>query len=162
MNFKLILLTLLSLAALLRAELLFKIHDGKAWQEIDQAAWEKLPRGEITAKARDGKDHRYSGVPLLEILKLMAAPAGETLRGPEMNRVLLVTAGDGYQIAFSLAELDPAFRKQNIIVADKVDDQPLSDFEGRRMIVSGDDLKHSRWIRRITAFILTRPEVPPP
>ncbi len=92
----------------------------------------------------------------------MSAPAGETLRGPELNRIVLVTAQDGYQVAFSLAELDASFRKQNIILADQVDGGPLSEFEGKRMIVSGDDLRHTRWIRQITAMILTRAEAPKP
>lgn len=164
MNSKLILpfVAIACLVAPVSAEPIFRIHDGKAWQEIDAAAWEKLPRAEVTAKARDGTEKRFSGVPLVEILKLAGAPLGDALRGPEMNRVVLLTAADGYQAAFSLAELDPSFHKQNIILADQVDGKPLDDFEGSRMIVAGDDLRHSRWIRQVKQIILTRATVPQP
>ncbi len=162
MNFKPILAAFLCLTSLLGAEPLFRYHDGKAWQEMDSAAWEKLPRAEITAKARDGKERVFSGVAMAEILRALGAPAGEALRGPEMNRIILITAADGYQVTFSLAELDPSFRRQNIIMADKVDGQPLSEFEGKRMLVNGDDLRHSRWIRQITGVALLRGVPPAP
>lgn len=163
MNSKLApLFALVCLVAPLSAEPVVRIHDGSAWKEIDQAAWDKLPRAEITAKARDGKDKKFSGVPFAEILKLAGAPTGDTLRGPEMNRVVLLTATDGYQVSFSLAELDESFRKQNIILADRVDGKALDEFEGSRMVVAGDDLRHSRWIRQVKQIILTRPIVPTP
>ena len=163
MNSKLTpLFALVCLVAPLTAEPVVRIHDGSGWKEIDEAAWQKLPRAEITAKARDGKDKRFSGVPFAEILKLAGAPSGDTLRGPEMNRVVLLTAADGYQVSFSLAELDASFRKQNIILADQVDGKALDDFEGSRMVVAGDDLRHSRWMRQVKQIILTRPIVPAP
>ncbi|WP_367871502.1 hypothetical protein [Luteolibacter sp. Populi] len=144
------------------AEPLLRLHDGKQWKELDQAAWEKLPRAELKGKARDGTDKLYSGVAMSEVLKLLGAPSGDTLRGPEMNRVVLLTAADNYQVAFSLAELDPAFRAQNIILADQADGKPLDDHEGPRMVVAADDLRHSRWIRQVKQIILTRPIVPAP
>ena len=79
-----------------------------------------------------------------------------------MNRVVLFTAADNYQAAFSLAELDTSFRKQDIILADQVDGKPLDDFEGPLMVVAGDDLRHSRWIRRVKQLILTRATAPQP
>lgn len=163
MNSKLApLFALVCLIAPLAAEPVVRIHDGSAWKEIDEAAWQKLPRAEITAKARDGSDKRFSGVPFAEILKLAGAPAGNAIRGPEMNRMVLLTAADGYQVSFSLTELDESFRKQNIILADRVDGKALDDFEGSRMVVAGDDLRHSRWIRQVKQIILTRPIVPAP
>jgi len=163
MNSKLApLFALVCMMAPLSAEPLLRLHDGTAWKEIDAAAWEKLPRAEITAKARDGTNKRFSGVPFAEILKLLGAPTGDTLRGPEMNRVVLLSAADNYQVAFSLAELDASFRKQNIILADQVNGKPLDEFEGSRMVVSGDDLRHSRWIRQVKQIILTRPIAPQP
>ncbi len=58
MNFKTILVVCFSLISILSAEPIFRIHDGNAWKEIDAAAWEKLPRTELVAKARDGKDRK--------------------------------------------------------------------------------------------------------
>lgn len=161
MNFKALLVAAACLVAPLTAEPALRLHDGTAWKEIDAEAWAKLPRVEITAKARDGADRKFSGVALAEILKLLGAPAGrETLRGPEMNRVVLLTATDGYQVAFSLAELDESFRKQNVILADQADGQPLDETDGPRMIILPDDLRHSRWIRQVQQVILTRATAP--
>jgi hypothetical protein len=53
-------------------------------------------------------------------------------------------------------------RKQNIILADGVDGKALDDFEGSRMVVAGDDLRHSRWIRQVKQIIPTRPVIPAP
>jgi len=52
--------------------------------------------------------------------------------------------------------------KQNIILADRVDGKALDDFEGSRMVVAGDDLRHSRWIRQVKQIILSRPIVSAP
>ena len=162
MNLKALLLAFLSLVSLLSAEPVFRIHDGKAWRDFDSAEWEKLPRAEIKAMARDKTERTYSGVPLAEILKRIPSSSGPTLRGPELAKVVLITAADNYQVSFSLAELDESFRKQNIILADQVDGKPLSEFEGKRMIVAGDELRHSRWIRQVTAILLTEPKIPQP
>jgi len=155
MNFKALIAAIFLIAPLIAAPSL-RLHDGKEWKELDAAALAKLPRAELTAKARDGKEKRFSGIPLAEILKLAGAPSSDTLRGAEMNRVVLLTAADNYQVVFSLAELDASFRKQNIILADQVDGKPLDDFEGPLMVVVGDELRHSRWIRQVKQLILTR------
>jgi Sulfite oxidase and related enzymes len=162
MNLKALFFALLSLVSLLSAEPVLRIHDGKAWRDFDSAEWEKLPRAEIKAMARDKAERTYSGVPLAEILKLVPTSAGATLRGPELAKVVVFTAADGYRVSFSLAELDESFRKQNIILADKVDGKDLSEFEGKRMVVAGDDLRHSRWIRQVTAILVVDPPIPQP
>jgi len=150
----------LSLASFLFAEPILRIHDGKEWKELDSAVWEKLPRTEVKSIARDKAERTYSGVALAEILKTIPVPAGDTLRGPEMDRVVVVKAADGYKVSFSLAELDASFRKQSLIMADQVDGKPLDEHEGKRMLVCADDLRHSRWIRQITEIVVTRPVMP--
>lgn len=160
MHSKILIVAFFALSSLLSAETVFRLHNGKQWRDFDSKEWEKLPRSEIKAMARDKTERTYSGVAFSEILKLIPTPAGETLRGPELARIVLITATDGYQVSFSLAELDASFRKQNVIIADSVDSKSLSEFEGKRMLVCGDDLRHSRWIRQITKIVLTQPVVP--
>ncbi|WP_052573791.1 hypothetical protein [Haloferula sp. BvORR071] len=150
------------LVAPLAAEPILRVYDGTTWKDLDQETWAKFPRTEVSGKARDGIEKKFSGVAMAEILKWLGAPQGETLRGQEMNRVVLLTASDNYQVAYSLAELDPAFRQQNIILADQVDGKALDDFEGPRMVVAADDLRHSRWIRQVKQIILTRATAPTP
>jgi hypothetical protein len=42
---------------------------------------------------------------------------GEKRRGKELATYVVASATDGYQVVFSLAELDPAFIANDIIVA---------------------------------------------
>jgi hypothetical protein len=93
---ELFLLAFFSLTSFLLAEPVFRIHDGKEWRDIDAAAWEKLPRAEVKSMARDNTERTYSGVPLAEILKTIPVPEGKALRGPELERVVVITAADGY------------------------------------------------------------------
>lgn len=160
MRSTIILFLLCCFCSLAGAETVFKIHDGKAWRDFDSNEWEKLPRTEVKAMARDKTERTFSGVPFAEILKLIPAPSGNTLRGPELAKVILITAADGYQVSFSIAELDASFKKQNVIIADSVDGKPLSEFEGKRMLVCGDELRHPRWIRQITSISLMHPVMP--
>jgi len=55
-----------------------------------------------------------------------------------------------------------AFGKQKIILADQADGKALDDFEGSRMVVASDDLRHACWIRQARQIILTRPITPAP
>lgn len=162
MNFKSVLALLIYLSPLLAAEPNLRFHDGTAWRLADTDTLTKLTRSEITAKARDGKMRLYSGIAISELLMSLSAPRGATLRGPTMSMALLITAKDGYQVVFSLAELDATFRQQNIILADLVDGKPLDVHEGPLMIVSAGDLRHSRWIRQVERIALVTVNAPPP
>ncbi len=162
MNSKSILLAFLCFVLPIAAQPVLRLHNGTEWTEIDAAAWAALPRSEITAKSRDGRELRYSGTPFAEILKLLSAPAGPTLRGKEMNHAVVLTATDGYRVVFSLVELDDSFRPQSILLADRAGGEALDDFEGKLMLVSADDLRHSRWIRQIESIALVRVVPPEP
>ena len=88
------------------------------WQATDLKS---LPHTELTAKERDGKEHRYSGVPLVNILKEAGVTVGGALRGENLAKYVLVKAADGYEVLFVLPELDPEFATRTIILADTVD-----------------------------------------
>ena len=59
-----------------------------------------------------GVRKRFSGPLLADVLKIANAPGGEKLKGPDLSDVVLVSAKDGYVVAFALAETDPAMRKE--------------------------------------------------
>lgn len=160
MNLRFILSALVLFAAPLAAEPVLRLHDGKEWKELQPEAWQKLPRREQAGKARDGQTRTYSGVAIGEILKFLNAPAGSALRGPFMNSVVLLTAADGYQVAFSLAELDPGFRDNPALLAESVDHADLSDHEGPLMLVVPGDARHSRWIRQVKQIALLQVQPP--
>jgi len=76
------------------------------------------------------------------------------LRGSQLTKIVLITAADGYRVAFTLAEFDPAFGNARVILADTRDGKPLDAKEGPfRLIVEGDK-RPGRWIRQITRIEL--------
>src|SRR5262245_18049539 len=68
----------------------------------------KMPRGS-TKTSSGGMETVYEGVWLHEVLKKAGAPQGETLRGKALAGYVIAEAQDGYQVLFSLGELDPSF-----------------------------------------------------
>ena len=116
----------------------------------------KLPRVHLNAVAHDGKAHEYEGVRLSDVLAKAGAPSGDLLRGKEMADFVVAEAADSYRVVFSLAELDPDFGNRQIIVADKMDGQPLPPQDGPlRLVVSGDK-RQARWVRMLTTLTIAR------
>ncbi len=66
----------------------------------------------------DGMETVYEGVWLHEVLKKAGVPQGSELRGKALADYVLAQAADGYQVVFSLGELDPAFIDNEILLAD--------------------------------------------
>ena len=102
----------------------------------------------------EGKTHTYEGVPLTDILARVGAPSGKALRGVDLTDVVLVGAKDGYVVALALAETDPMFRKDQIILADKADGAPMPDGLGPyRLVVEGDQ-RGARLARMVISITL--------
>ena len=112
----------------------------------------KYAQTTVTRKDHDGKDHIYTGVILSEILKKAGATLGPDLKGKNLNKYILVTASDNYQVVFAFAELDKAFTDRTIILADQVDGKPLPSGEGPFRIIVQDEKKPARCIREVTAI----------
>jgi DMSO/TMAO reductase YedYZ molybdopterin-dependent catalytic subunit len=109
----------------------------------------KLPTAEIKGKDKDGIEHLYKGVALVEIVKAVGAPLGAQLRGENLAKYIVVQASDGYQVIFSLPEIDPEFSDEVILLAYQVDGRLLPNGEGPFRLVVPHDKKHARWIRQI-------------
>ena len=111
----------------------------------------RLPRAEVTAALHDAKPSRWSGVRLRSILTgLFAIPTGEKLRGGRMAAVVRATASDGYQVVFSLAELDEDFGNLDVLVADQQDGMPIDAADGPIRLVVPSDKRGARWVRNLT------------
>jgi hypothetical protein len=97
-----------------------------------------------------GTAAKFEGVPLATVLTLAGVQLGDSLRGSRLTEIVLATAADGYRVAFSLAEIDPAFAVREIILVDKRDGKPLDAKEGPFRIVAPGDKRPARWIRQVT------------
>lgn len=91
---------------------------------------DKLPKTSVAYKDKSEKEHTYSGVELGLVLKNAGVTLAEQLKGINLKKYLLVEASDGYQVVFSLAEVDPAFTDRKIILANRKDGSLLPAEEG--------------------------------
>src|SRR5262245_61890064 len=109
----------------------------------------QMPRG-MTVTTNGGIETRYEGVWLHEILKKAGVPLGEHLRGKALTTYVLAEAQDGYQVVFSIGELDPAFTDNQILIADKANGNPLSGDDGAFRIVAAREKRAARSVRMLT------------
>jgi hypothetical protein len=89
----------------------------------------KMPRASIRTTS-NGIDTVYEGVWVHEVLKRAGVPQGAELRVKALASYVLADAQDGYQVVFSLGELDPAFIDNQILLADTANGKPLFGAQG--------------------------------
>jgi len=126
-------------------------HTQLALGATDLAA---LPRAKVSVGDEHGTRVVYEGVPAREILQLAGAPLGKQLRGPNMTMFIVASGSDGYQAVLALAEFDPGFTDQVILVADHRDGQPLNSREGPLRLIVPSDKRPARWVRALTTLRL--------
>jgi DMSO/TMAO reductase YedYZ molybdopterin-dependent catalytic subunit len=115
-----------------------------------------MPRETVSVPEQDGTKIEYEGVPLREILKRAGAPLGNQLRGKALTTYILAKAHDGYQVVFTLAELDLAFANEQILVADKRDGKPLFGYQGPFRLVCPNDKAGARSVRMLETLEVVR------
>ena len=116
---------------------------------LSLADLQAMPRTHLQAKTQDGKAHDFEGVAVAELLKRAEFPQGEAVRGGVLSRYILVTARDGYRVLFSLPELDPAFSDGRVLLADRIDGQPLPPPDGPLRLIVPNDKRPARWVRMV-------------
>lgn len=152
-------------AAETTATLLTVRREGAAPLGFSAAEFSALPHIDLTlVNPHDQKEHHYSGVNVRELLARIDAPLGEKLRGPAQQLGVLVKAKDGYAVLFALAEFDESFSSRTLILADRVDGQPLPEGMAPLQLIAPGDKKAARWARMVTAIeiIPTLPAAPKP
>jgi DMSO/TMAO reductase YedYZ molybdopterin-dependent catalytic subunit len=99
----------------------------------------QMPHDTVRIDEEDGTKTSYTGVPIQAILAKAGIPLGHGLRGKGLAAYVLATAKDGYQMIFSMGELDPDFGNAHILVADKRNGAALFGYQGPlRLVVAGD------------------------
>ncbi len=109
----------------------------------------KMPRSTVRT-TNNGMETVYEGVFLHEVLKKAGAPLGSELRGKALASYVLASAQDGYQVIFSLGEVDPAFIDNEILLADTANGKPLFGAQGRFRLVVPKDKPGARSVRMLT------------
>jgi hypothetical protein len=109
----------------------------------------KMPRSTVRMTNK-GMETVYEGVWLHEVLKKAGVPQGSELRGKPLAGYVLAEAQDGYQVVFSLGELDPAFIDNEILLADTANGKPMFGAQGRFRLVVPKDNPGARSVRMLT------------
>jgi DMSO/TMAO reductase YedYZ molybdopterin-dependent catalytic subunit len=129
--------------------------DVKSPLSVTAAELKTMPRTSVEVKD-EGRTVSYEGVLLAELLKKAGAPLGGELRGDAVASYIVASASDGYRVVFSLAEIDPDFTSNSVIVADTIDGKPLFDYQGPFRIVAPRDSRGARSIRMLQKIELVR------
>jgi DMSO/TMAO reductase YedYZ molybdopterin-dependent catalytic subunit len=120
---------------------------------LSLADLQHLPRTTLkVTNSHEGEEEAYEGVLLSTLLKEAGIPQGENLRGALMASYLLVQGGDGYRVVLSLAETDVSFQDSQILVADRMNGQPIGSAEGPLRLVLPHDLRPGRWVRMLQSI----------
>lgn len=120
--------------------------------KINAKTFATMKKVTISHTGHDGKSHQYSGVSLYDILTKAEAVPNNLLKGKLMVKYILITAADKYQVVIALAEVDPAFSDQVIILADEQDGQKLAPNLGPYRLIVSKDKKQARSVMRVTAI----------
>jgi len=124
---------------------------------LTPADLKSMPRTRVEVK-EDGRTSIYEGVLVGEILNRAGGPLGPELRGAAIATNVVASTTDGYQVVFSIGELDPGFTSNDIIVADTIGGKPLSAYQGPLRIVAPKDARGARSVRMLTRLEVVRLE----
>jgi hypothetical protein len=115
-----------------------------------------MPRETVSIPDQDGTNASYEGVALRAILERAGVPLGKDLRGRALASYVVAKARDGYQVLFSLGEIDAAFGNETILVVDKRDGKALSESQGPLRLVCPNDKTASRFVRMLETLEVVR------
>jgi hypothetical protein len=132
--------------------LLTMTRDGQAPVRLTAADFAKLTRQQVKATNHEQNVTTFEGVLLRDVLHPLALPFGKELRRTALTVYLLIEAQDGYQVLFTLPELDALFTEKVVLLADRRDGKPLSEKEGPLRIVVPDEKRQARWIRQVKSI----------
>jgi len=127
----------------------------KAPMAISPEDLAKMPRATVRTRS-NGTQTVYEGVWFHEVLKRAGVPQGSELRGKALAGYVLCEGQDGYQVLFSLAELDPSFIDNEILLADTANSKPLFGAQGRFRLVVPKDKPGARSIRMLTRVVVVQ------
>src|SRR6202000_1536868 len=137
---------------------------GKPAVVIDEKMLAAMPRITVQAGAHGDAPSAWEGVALVELLRAEGAPLGKALRGDALASYVRVTATDGYQVVFSLGELDADMGAARGVLVDRHEGKALEDKDGPLRLVVPGDQRPARWVRNVASIELisasTRPAKP--
>lgn len=114
------------------------------------AALPAIERDVAFATSKGASTAHYRGVLLWDVLRANKVLDGLDLSA-QLGRTILVTARDGYRVAFSIGEIHPDFGNLPLLLVTAIDGQPLA--QGWRLVAPGDK-RGARAVRDVTRIEL--------
>jgi DMSO/TMAO reductase YedYZ molybdopterin-dependent catalytic subunit len=108
-----------------------------------------MPRAKAVTD-NNGIQTTYEGVWLSDVLKKAGVPLGPGLRGAALAGYILASASDGYQVLFSIGELDPDMTSGQYLLADTANGKPMFGENGAFRLVIPTDKRGARSVRLLT------------
>ncbi|KAF1005747.1 MAG: hypothetical protein GAK28_02962 [Luteibacter sp.] len=142
------------------AESVRYIAPGRPAVTLDAAALAKLPHASAKGATHGDPVSTWEGIALIDLLREQGAPMDKALRGGALAKFVRVTASDGYQVVFSLGELDPDLGAEKVLLANRRDGHPIDGSDGPYRIVVPVDVRAARWIRNVTTIELVDGSTP--
>jgi len=133
-----------------------RVSAGSYHQDVSYtlADLKSMPHTSVTIHSpHSDTDETYSGVRLADILRPLGVPLDKDLRGQTLTLCLIAIGSDGYRVALSLAEVDPAFHPGEVIVADSYGGETLGADAPFRLIVS-EDKRPARSVKNLVSIEL--------
>jgi DMSO/TMAO reductase YedYZ molybdopterin-dependent catalytic subunit len=134
--------------------LLRVIKAGSAPVEFSMRSLASYRKIELSEKDHDGKEHKFEGVALSDLLKAAGVTMGDALRGPNMAQYVLAKSRDGYQVVYALPELDSGFSTKTVLLAFHADGEALPAEKGPLQIIVPGEKKHARWIWGVDSVLV--------
>jgi len=122
---------------------------------------QKLPAitVKVTLRTDSGTQgtYTYTGALLYTVLQQAGLVPNSSFKNDLLRQFVTVGATDNYQATLSLAEINPDYGHQQVILAYARDGKPLAADEGAiRLIVPGDTLA-GRWVSNVNSIVVGAP-----
>ena len=125
-----------------------------AVQKLTPDDLKSLPHTSVTVfNAHTKKSESYAGVVLADLLAKVNAPVGEKLKGKLFMTGVVAEGTDGYQVLYSVAEVDPVMHSGVVLIADSVDGHPLGN-NGAFQLINTEDKRPARWVRNLERIVV--------
>lgn len=118
---------------------------------LTMATLAAMPRASVTTTG-NGIETKYEGVWIGDVLKKAGVSLGAALRGAALAGYVIATGSDGYQVVFSIGELDPEMTSGQYLLADSANGKPLSGENGSFRLIVPTDKRGARSVRMLTGL----------
>jgi hypothetical protein len=93
----------------------------------------------------------YTGVYLWDLINSLGIITDPSVKNDILSLYVLATGVDGYEVAFSMGELNPLFGNMPDLVALTLNGQPI-DQNGFARIIAPNDVRRGRWVSNLVSL----------